>query len=70
MFATRKMKKTKVWVLLRRKALARSTGRIITMAAPVVPIRLASTVPMASSATLVPGVPTSDPLSMTPPPAV
>ena len=40
------------------------------MAAPVVPIRLASTVPTASSAVLVVGVPTSEPFSSTPPPAV
>ncbi len=40
------------------------------MLAPVVPITLASTVPMASSAVLVAGVPTSVPRSSTPPPVV
>jgi hypothetical protein len=38
------------------------------MEAPVVPITLASTVPVASSAVLVSGVPCSVPRSSTPPP--
>jgi hypothetical protein len=70
MLLTRKMKKTKVWVLRRRKAFARSTGRISTIEAPVVPMRLAASVPTASSAVLVAGVPTSRPRSSTPPPVV
>ena len=50
MFETRKMKNTTTWTLCRRSSLARSTGRIITIEAPVVPMRLASTAPMRSSA--------------------
>ncbi len=70
MFDTRKMKNTKVCVLRARNALARSTGRMSSMLAPVVPITLASSVPMASSAVFVAGVPTSVPRSSTPPPVV
>jgi len=62
------MKNTKVWVFCLRKALARSTGRISSMEAPVVPITLAITVPKASSAVLVAGVPISAPFNSTPPP--
>ncbi len=40
------------------------------MAAPVVPIQLASTVPMASSRVLTMGVPTSEPVRRTPPATV
>ena len=55
MFETRKMKKTTTWALCRRSSLARSSGRISTIEAPVVPITLASTVPMARSAVLTAG---------------
>ena len=41
MLPTRKMKKTKTWVRCRRSPLARINGRISSMAAPVVPSRLA-----------------------------
>ena len=40
------------------------------MDAPVVPMMLATRVPTASSAVLVAGVPTSRPVSSTPPPVV
>ncbi len=40
------------------------------MAAPVVPIQLASSVPMASSMVLTAGVPTSEPVRRTPPATV
>ena len=68
MLLTRKMKKTKVCVLRLRKAFARSTGRISSIDAPVVPMTDAMTVPKASSAVFVAGVPTSEPFSRTPPP--
>ena len=53
--ATMKMKNTSTCTLCRRLSLARINGRTSTIAAPVVPIRLARTAPSASSATLVPG---------------
>ena len=40
------------------------------MDAPVVPMTLAASVPAASSAVFAAGVPTSGPLSSTPPPVV
>ena len=43
MLPTRKMKKTTTCVRCRRASLARSSGRIISIDAPVVPITLAST---------------------------
>ena len=52
MLATRKMKKTTTWTLCWRHALARSSGRISSIDAPVVPIQLAITVPTARSAVL------------------
>ncbi|MCY1381287.1 hypothetical protein D9M69_691770 [compost metagenome] len=51
------MKKTTTWTLKRRSSFARSTGRIMMIEAPVVPTKLASPVPMASSTVLVAGVP-------------
>ena len=50
--ATRKMKKITTWTLCLRLSLALSSGRIISMAAPVVPIMEARTVPMASKMVL------------------
>ena len=61
MFATRKMKKITVWALCRRSRLARSSGRISSIAAPVVPTHEASTVPVTMIAALTPGEPRSDP---------
>ncbi len=49
-FETRKMKKTKTCALCLRLSLARSIGRIITIDAPVVPMKLASSAPSASIA--------------------
>ncbi len=57
---TRKMKNTTTWTLLKRSALARSSGRIRIIAAPVVPTTLAITVPKARIAVLTSGVPRSD----------
>ena len=47
--ATRMMKNTTTWTLCWRGPLARSSGRIRIMAAPVVPTTLAISVPMAGS---------------------
>ena len=70
MLPTRKMKKTKTWVLCRRSPLARISGRISSMAAPVVPSRLAASVPRPSRARLVAGVPTRLPAMRMPPDTV
>ena len=64
---TRKMKNTTTWILLSRAALARSSGRIRIMAAPVVPTMLAISVPNARIAVLVSGVPRNVPVTMMPP---
>ena len=53
MLQTRKMKNTKTWALYLRSSLARISGRIRIIAAPVVPTRLAIAVPIASRAVLV-----------------
>ena len=68
--ATRKMKKTIVWTLCRRQALALMIGRISSIAAPVVPIQLASTVPSSRMPVLTAGEPTSLPVSLMPPATV
>ena len=70
MLATRKMKNTTECTRYLRWALARSRGRISSMAAPVVPIQLARAVPTASSAVFTAGVPTREPLRRTPPATV
>ena len=57
MFDTRKIKNTTTCTLCFRSSLARSTGRIITMDAPVVPITLARMVPMPSRIVFVAGEP-------------
>ena len=64
---TRKMKNTTTWTLWSRAALARNSGRIRIMAAPVVPTTLAIKVPKASSAALTSGVPRSAPVTRMPP---
>jgi hypothetical protein len=65
--ATRKMKKTTTWTLWSRAALARRSGRIRIIAAPVVPTTLAIKVPNASIAVLTSGVPRSSPVTKMPP---
>ena len=67
MLATRKMKKQMMWAFFTRSRLARRTGRIITMAAPVVPTHEARTVPISSMTVLTAGVPRREPLSTMPP---
>ena len=57
-----KMKNTTMWALATRVLLARSSGRISRTLAPVVPMKLASTAPIASSPVLASGVPLSEPL--------
>ena len=52
---TMKMKKTTVWATRRLSRLVSSSGRISSMAAPVVPTRLASTAPTARKMALVRG---------------
>ena len=52
---TMKMKKTTVCLTCLRSRLVSSKGRISSMAAPVVPIRLANTEPMAMNVVLVTG---------------
>ena len=66
-FETTKMKKTMMWVLRSRGAFARSSGRINSTEAPVVPIAFASTAPRPSSAVLSSGVPESAPRTRIPP---
>jgi hypothetical protein len=58
---TMKMKRTTRWTRLRRDSLARRSGRIRSTDAPVVPITLARTAPIASSAVFMSGVPESEP---------
>ena len=70
MLATRKMKKTTMWVLWRRQWLERSTGRMSSMAAPVVPTKLARKVPTAIMITLFLVVPTGAPATWMPPATV
>ena len=65
--ATRKIKNTITCTLLFRSLLARIRGRIKSMAAPVVPIQLANTVPNKMTPVFTIGFPTSEPVSCTPP---
>ena len=67
MLATRKMKNTMTWTFFCRQALALMTGRIMSMAAPVVPTQLARTVPMSRRRALILGVPAKVPLTAMPP---
>jgi len=67
MLATRKMNKRTMWARRRRQALARMSGRIKSMAAPVVPVRLASPVPSAKNPTLKVGLPLKLPRTRIPP---
>ena len=61
------MKNTTMWARCTRLRLARSSGQISSIEAPVVPTRLASTAPAASSAVFISGVPDSDPRTWMPP---
>ena len=54
---TMKMKNTTTCATWRRLSLARISGRIISIDAPVVPMKLASTAPTAMIVTLVAGLP-------------
>ena len=58
---TRKIKNTTVCTQRERHWFARSSGRIMTMEAPVVPIQEARSVPMSSRIRLVLGVPAKSP---------
>ena len=64
---TRKMKNTTTWTLCSRAALARNSGRIKIMAAPVVPTTLAMSVPKRSVSALTSGVPRKVPETTMPP---
>lgn len=55
------MKKTTVCARCRRLALARSSGRISSMAAPVVPIQEARKVPISRIVPLTSGAPRNEP---------
>ena len=68
--ATRIMKKMKTCVLCFRALLARISGLIRIMAAPVVPTMLAIPVPSASIAVFVHGVPRMVPVTRMPPATV
>ena len=50
--ATRKMKKMTTWARCLRERFARSSGRMSSMAAPVVPTQLARKLPMSRMTTL------------------
>ncbi|MNZ98420.1 hypothetical protein D3C78_1177020 [compost metagenome] len=67
MLATRKMKNTTTCTRCLRLSLARSSGRIISIAAPVVPISEASSTPMASNAVFSCGEPCRLPHTRMPP---
>ena len=67
MFATRKMKKITVCTLYLRCAFARISGRISSMAAPVVPIQLARIVPISRMAVFTAGLPARLPVTLMPP---
>ena len=56
-----------MWTLFVRHAFARMSGRISSIAAPVVPMKLASTVPIRRMRVFKPGLPTSFPFSRIPP---
>jgi len=59
-----------VCTLCARRALARITGRINSIAAPVVPTHEAMTVPMSRKTVLSPGVPLKEPRIRIPPATV
>ena len=67
MLATKNIKNTIIWTFFSLKAFALMRGRIKSIAAPVVPIQLAKTVPMKIITVFSKGVPTNDPFKQTPP---
>jgi hypothetical protein len=67
MFATMKMKKITVWRTRRRSAFVSSSGRMSSIAAPVVPMNDASTAPVPRNAVLTPGVAGRSPRATMPP---
>jgi hypothetical protein len=67
MLATRKMKKQITWALWTLSRLARRTGRIMIMAAPVVPTQEARNVPIRRRVAFTRGVPRRDPFTTMPP---
>ena len=64
---TRKMKNTTVWATILRSRLVSRSGRTSSMAAPVVPMKLAARAPMPRNAVLTFGVATRSPSILTPP---
>ena len=66
-FATRKIRKTMMCETCRRHALMRIKGRMSSIAAPVVPIQLAISVPTRRISAFVFGVPARRPSTMMPP---
>ena len=66
-FATRKIKKTTTCTRCFLQEFALSIGLIISIAAPVVPIQLASTVPIRMRSVFRAGVPVISPLRRIPP---
>ena len=66
-FATRKIRKTMTCAFSLRHSLTRINGRMKSIAAPVVPIQLAMTVPTKRISELMIGVPASLPWIMMPP---
>ena len=70
MFETMKMKKTITCTRRLRLSLARISGRISSIEAPVVPITLASSAPIARIAVLSPGAPCRLPRMWMPPDTV
>ena len=65
--ATATMKSGTRWARYSRWRLVQSSGRIISMLAPVVPTKLASTDPSSTRATFVAGLASTSPVSCTPP---
>ena len=65
--ATRNIKKTTTWTLFLRCLFAFINGLISNIAAPVVPIQLAKKVPIKIIARFTKGVPTKEPVNLTPP---
>ena len=62
-----KMKNTTTWAACLRLSLARISGRIISIDAPVVPMKLASTAPIARMPAFSPGLPCKLPRTKMPP---
>ena len=67
MFATKKIKNTTICTLCFLSLFALRSGLIRSIAAPVVPIQLAKTVPRKMIPAFTIGVPTKEPVNCTPP---